>query len=501
MIKYSCYVRVSTDKEEQASSIENQKMLFEKYIKENTGELFKIYQDIDSGTNSNRSGLSKLIEDAKKHKFNVLLVKEWSRISRNIYDSFGLKELFSELNIKVINVSTGLNAIEEDTLMFAVTSALAQKESEKISERTKQAFIAKALRGEFKSSRAPYGYSKVGTKLIIRDDDTPDIIRLIFEMYLEGNGSDKIAKYLNKNRISTPSQTLDLSGASALWYGSSIDKILRNESYVGHLVQHKTTTSSVTSKKRKKIPPHEYIVIENTHEAIIPKEVFYKVQEMIKLRHKKRCKANAHIFSNFLYCYECGRRLHYKANRKGYVCAGYNRHGKDVCSSHFIKESELEQLILDDLNNLLSKINQEKVINNFKKHLSSTRNNLKLELNKIDTKLNSLNNQKMNAIKYLVSETINEADYRKLCDDINSSIKKLENDKNELLKSNNDNFLDEALNELNVISENIKDIVKLNHKILSELIEKVVINENGEPRIYYKFSAQLNYINKLFLPN
>ena len=80
MIKYACYARVSTDKEEQASSLDNQKMLFDNYIKNNIGELYKVYEDIETGTNSNRNGLNQLINDAKNKKFSVILIKEWSRV-------------------------------------------------------------------------------------------------------------------------------------------------------------------------------------------------------------------------------------------------------------------------------------------------------------------------------------------------------------------------------------------------------------------------------------
>lgn len=501
MIKYACYVRVSTDKEEQIASLENQKSLFYKYIEKNNGSLFKIYQDIETGTNSNRSGLNKLIEDAKNHKFDVVLIKEWSRLSRNTSDSFILKNIFEELNIKIISVTTGNNALEEDTLLFAIQSALAQRESEKISERTKQAFMAKFYRGEFKGSRPPYGYEKVGTKLVIRVDNSPNIVHSIFSMYLDGFGSDKIAKYLNKNKVPTPAQVVGWKNASHFWHGSAIDKILTNKAYIGCLVQHKTTTISVTSKKRKKISSDEHVVIENCHEAIISKELFDKVQEMIKLRNKERRKAQVHLFSNFLYCSHCGRRLHYKANRKGYVCAGYNRHGKDVCSSHFIKEEDLEKIILNDFKNILSKINHEKIISKLKKQISLNYNNLTSDIDKINCKINNLEIQKNNAKRHLVTEVLTVDDYKSLCCDIDKEIKELENSKSKLLKSSDDTFLDEIMNDLNILSKSITDIVTLNHKMISELIDKIVVSENGEPRIYYKFSAKISYLDKLLLLN
>ncbi|MCC0665441.1 recombinase family protein [Clostridioides sp. ZZV15-6597] len=499
MIKYACYTRVSTNKEEQASSLKSQKVLFEKYIEKNNGKLFKIYQDIESGTNSNRSGLNELIEDAKNHKFDAILIKEWSRLSRNASDSHTLRNLFLELNIQIIDITTGNNLLKEDTLMFSIYSAYAQKESERISDRTKQGKIAGYYKGQFKGSRPPYGYKKIDTALVIRDDDTPNIVRSIFKMYLDGFGSDRIAKYLNKNNFPTPAQIVDWKNANSLWHGSTIDKILRNQAYIGHVVQHKTTTMFVTSNKREILPPSEYIIVKNRHKAIISEEEFNKVQDMIKLRHKERRKAQVHLFSNFLYCSHCGRRLHYKANRKGYVCAGYNRHGKDVCSSHFIKEEDLEKIILGDLRCLLSKINHKKILNKLKKQISLNHNNLESDISKINQKLKKLEVRKSNARMQLLDEIFTVEEYKKTCTDIDTDIKKLNDKKVTLLKSSNNDFLDEIMNELNTLSKNIVDIVQLNNKTMSELINKIVISENGEPSIYYKFSAHINYIDKLLL--
>lgn len=476
-------------------------MLFENYINKNSGELYRVYQDIESGTNSNRSGLNQLINDAKEKKFNVILIKEWSRLSRNTSDSFLLKNLFEELNIKVISITKGNNELEEDTLLFAIQSALAQKESEKISERTKQAFLAKSYRGEFKGSRPPYGYYKVNTTLVVRKDNTPDIVRLIFKMYLDGFGSDRIAKHLNKNKIPTPTEIMSYKKSANSWYGSTIDKILRNRVYIGDLVQHKTTTVSVISNKRNSLSPDEYIVKEGIYDAIVSKELFFRVQEMIKIRHKERRKAQVHLFSNLLYCPDCGRRLHFKANRNGYVCAGYNRHGKDVCSSHFIREDTLEKIILDDFKIIFKKINNTKIINKLKKQISLNFNTLETDIKKLDQKLQSLSKEKRNAQRNLVKENLNDEDYKEICNEINNEIKEIENKKSNLLKSSSNDFMNDVIYELDRLSKDISEIVTLNYKVLSQLIDRIEINQHGEPRIFYKFSAQIDLFDKLLLLN
>lgn len=497
MLKYACYIRVSTDKLEQASSIENQKALFENYIYKNGGKLYRIYQDIETGTKADRKGLLDLLDSAQNYEFDVLLIKDWSRFSRNVSYSFVLKEKFEELSIPIINVSTGTNVLEEDTLIFAVNSAMAQKESERVSERTKMAFIAKAYRGEFKGSRPPYGYYSDNGKLFIRNDNSPNVVRLIFNMYLNGAGSDKIAHYLNDNNIPTPSQLINWKRSGILWCGSTIDKILRNPHYIGNLAQCRSTTIRVSSNKRNYFSPNDYIVAEDTHEAIISKDIFYKVQETIKKRHKEKRKATTHLFSNLLYCEDCGRRLHYKANSKGYVCGGFNRHGSNVCSRHFIKEEFLENLLLNDINKISSTINNSQIINKIKVSISKKRNALDINIKNLDKKINALNSEKLNILRLFSKSEISKEQFNFLDNEISNDLSKLEIEKTNILKMFDDESTNSVIKDLYNLSTELSNITKLDNKILNELVEKIVIKDNGTPIVYYTFSALFNFLDDL----
>ena len=173
-------------------------------------------------------------------------------------------------------------------------------------------------------------------KLFVKDDFTPSIVRRIFREYLSGIGFDAIARNLYNDDIPTPSQVACIKSASSKWNGSSVRCILENPHFIGNLVQGRTTTKSVTSTKRNTASNEDLIIIENTHEAIISKDEFNAVQQLISSRRRKRPAQSTHIFSNILICADCSHGMHFKKNRKGYICGSFNKHGIKACSSHII---------------------------------------------------------------------------------------------------------------------------------------------------------------------
>lgn len=157
----------------------------------------------------------------------------------------------------------------------------------------------------FVGSHPPYGYRLENGVLYIKSDDTPNIVRRIFQEYLSGKGMDSIAKALTAEEVSTPAQTANKANASDLWHSSTIKSILSNRHYVGDLLQRRSETISVTSSKRRQTSEQEYIVKENAHEAIIAKELFDTVQVMMASRTRTGTAPQKHLFTNVLYCEEC----------------------------------------------------------------------------------------------------------------------------------------------------------------------------------------------------
>ncbi|WP_066369524.1 recombinase family protein [Neobacillus fumarioli] len=144
---------------------------------------------------------------------------------------------------------------------------LYEEESQRTSSRIKAVLKQKAINGEFKGSRPPYGYRVENKQLVPRDDDTVEAVRLIFRLYLEGKGVEAIAKEMDRQGYPTPGQVAGFRNAGRYWQGSSVKEILSNPHYVGDLVQGRTEIRSVTDKTRDEVPESEWIVIENAHEA------------------------------------------------------------------------------------------------------------------------------------------------------------------------------------------------------------------------------------------
>jgi len=170
---------------------------------------------------------------------------------------------------------------------------------------------------------------------------SPSIVKKIFDDYENGIGFDAIARSLSKQGVPTPSTVANKANASNFWHGSTIKKILSNPHYLGDLVQGREKTLSVTSNTRRKMKEEDYIIVANTHPSLISREKFEIVQKMMKLRSKKRPNSSLHLFTNFLYCSVCQKKLWYRSNREGYICGSYSRHGKIACSNHFISEEAL----------------------------------------------------------------------------------------------------------------------------------------------------------------
>lgn len=204
--------------------------------------------------------------------------------------------------------------------MFGLYAWVYEQEPQRTSERIKATLNTNVKRGDFHGSNAPYGYKVIDKKLVITNDNTPEVVKNIFELYLNGRGFDSIARSLSKKGYPTPSQVAEKSNAGRYWHGSTIKTILSNPHYTGDLVQGRETTRSVTSQSRHSVPAEKQIVVRNTHAPIISRETFDAVQELMKNRKKNYTKVKKHLFTNVLYCSDCGAGMWYRQNRAGYIC-------------------------------------------------------------------------------------------------------------------------------------------------------------------------------------
>ncbi|MGL5676415.1 MAG: recombinase family protein [Cellulosilyticaceae bacterium] len=487
-MKCAIYIRVSTDKEEQKASLSNQKDLFITYLKDRNWELYELYIDVESGTKSNRKNLQRLIEDMKAKKFDIVLAKELSRLARNGALSYQLRDLAQCHSIGIITLDGAINTLENDFGKFGLFAWIYEDEAQRTSSRVKAALKSKMQRGEFKGSIAPYGYCIKDSKLHLMDDHTPEVVNRIFSDYLKGKGFDTIARDLWSEGISSPSASKDnVSRSSDVWHGSTVKLILTNPHYTGCLVQNRQTTISVTTSKRQEVKASDQIVVQDTHEAIISKETFDSVQALITSRKRIRPSANFHLFSNLLFCGDCGKGMHYRKTQKGYVCGAYDKRGKAACTSHLVKEEALKEAILKDLNDMIAQLQVEASKSTKQTRIQQHIATLTKAIDQSQKKIDKLNQNKSKMLDLLIDGIILKEDYTAKMDEIASEINVLTS-----TRMKNQYILDKlgnatTLSEIEKISGS-KELKVLTPEILNKLIEKIEIFKDGSVRIAYRFS-------------
>ncbi|MBA1334858.1 MAG: hypothetical protein HPY66_0479 [Firmicutes bacterium] len=354
-----------------SNSIQNQRMLLEKYAVENGFTNVKfLYDDGYSGTNFNRPAWNEVMKLIENGEVETLIVKDLSRLGREYLQVGYYTEIyFPQRGVRFIAVNDGVDSLYSETNDFTPMrnyfNELYAKDSSKKVRIVKR---AQAERGELLGGRPPYGYKRDENvrKGIVPDEEAAGVVKRIFGLCAEGKGPNQIARLLTKEQVLTPTNyyyrktgashaSLDTTRPYS-WSGSTVTGILDNKTYLGHMAGLRSTTLSYKNKKLIRHPESEQILVENTHEPLITQELWDIVQDV--RQHKKRTPKQMdepNMFSGLVYCADCGKtlvlhRAHtMKATQNNFMCYTYKKKGKEVCSAHYIREQDLTQIILDDL--------------------------------------------------------------------------------------------------------------------------------------------------------
>ena len=521
--KAAVYLRLSSDDGDKAesNSITNQKKLIKMFIsKEKNIEVFDYYIDDGySGTDFNRPDFGRLLKDMKNEKINTVIVKDLSRLGRN-YIEVGhyIEEFFPLYNIRFIAINDNVDSFKDPksttNIIVPFKNLMNDEYARDISNKVRSVLNTKRLNGEFIGMSAPYGYLKdpKDKHKFIVDKTASKVVKKIFEMALNGKSKKQITEYLNKNNIEPPAlYKINSSIAKCkkgkdmdIWKTRTIDKILQNQSYIGDLVQGRYKRVSHKIHKIVKINKENWIIVPNHHQALVSKEDFNEVQNLIYSRDKRVGNNNEYdIFSGHLKCADCGNTLtKKKANGiEYYYCSSYAR--KKECTKHSTSKKKLEDIVLKTLN---AQIEMLFDIDNKIKEITNS-DNVNYDYEILKNRIEQINN---NIIKYeqvekdlkedYMSEIISKEEYQEYKVEYKDMLHKLRESKKQLEKN-----IDDVKNKTNQKNEWIdkfiknRNLNKLSKQIIDKLIEYINIYENGDIKIDFKYQDEyieaINFIN------
>lgn len=378
------YLRLSRDdeKEGESLSIENQRAILREYAEKNGGTIVGEYTDDGwSGTNFDRPAVKRLLEDAKEGKIDTVVVKDLSRFGRN-YIQVGqyIDYIFPAYGIRFIALADNVDTADRTSAgmdMMPIMNVFNEWHAANTSKKIRAVLESNWHRGKYTNWAYPYGY-KAGTdenRTAIIDEDAARVVRRIFDLRLQGHSARAIARILTDEGIPNPTAYYTrLDGkksernASPYWSPKTICDILKDETYLGTLTQHRTARLSYKNRQVLLVPQSEHIVKENAHEAIVDRETFEKVQAIFDgvSRGRSDKAKKVHPLSGLLFCADCGKKMKFKSSGKSqkdgdgrYVCRTYTELGKKYCTSHSICEKQIESVVLQDIRSMLGRIEPE----------------------------------------------------------------------------------------------------------------------------------------------
>ena len=364
------YMRLSRDDENYGDSvsIETQRTILRQYAKEQGLHVFSEYVDDGwSGTNFERPGFQRMMEDVEAGKVNCIVTKDLSRFGReHVMMDYYLEFLFPEKQVRYIAVTENEDTEKGLSDFVPFKNLFNEWFAKDTSRKVKAALHAKFAAGQRTFAYAPLGYKRhpeVKNALAI-DDETRWIVEKIFDLAVHGAGAAKITRILVNEKVPTPGWiNYNRDGTFAniyagapkekayAWTIAQVKSILKDETYIGNSIHNKQTNISYKNKKKVRKTKEEWFRVENTHEPLVSKEDFDQVQELIATRRRQRKDGSAQIFSGLVKCADCGWSLAFSTNRQNkkpysYYHCSKNSQGLRQCTMHYIRYDVLYTYVL-----------------------------------------------------------------------------------------------------------------------------------------------------------
>lgn len=507
------YVRVSRDEDkENYSSIINQKKIINNYALERNWTIDKYYEDDNvSGYTFDRPAFNCLVSDMNNNLVDIVIAKDLSRIGRHNAYTLLFIDNTKKNNKRLIlpNESGGFDTDKDENDLLGIYTWFNEMYIRDISRKTISSIKAKQKDGQM-IIKEHFGYCKstVDKHILLIEPKTASVVKKIYELYQDGNGYRKIAQQLNNLCIPTPSLTIKMrkeecgciyeGSVSNTWSPVQIQRILKNDIYIGTLRLGKTKKTMIKGKSVYVDKNNQY-VFEDNHEAVISKKDFYSVQKLINKRNTtnfRNQRINNNIFSGLLFCEECGSYMiayNKKDREKVYICGNYHKKGVSSCKRHSIKEKELITIYKNIILKIISKksefenvVDISKIVN--KQHNFMLLNTLRQSLDKAKKELKASISQKIKYIaksNYIENVSVIEETYFELEKDKEREIEGLRNQIKHMENDINATHNDSKYGILGILDK-IYNQETPSKRDVNTLIEKITINNENIIKVFLK---------------
>ena len=519
------YLRLSRDDvgSGESQSIQNQRALLQDYAARQGFSIVDEYVDDGwSGTSFDRPRFQDMLRDMEQHRFDVILVKDLSRLGRDYIQTGRFLELvFPEHGVRLISVNDGIDTARADTDLAPFRNVVNEMYARDTSRKIRSALHAKMQAGKFIGNFAPYGYRKdpADKNHLIPDAHAAAVVRQMFTWAATGKRPSEIARLLNERgepppavyRCQThPGLDPDVYSRRKAWTSVGVSRILQDVVYLGHVAQGKTDKISFKSKKTQEKQPDEWIVVRDRHEPLVSQQTFDAVQRQRASRRCDRKGAFDNLFSGLAFCADCGKAMSTVGTRKkgsaaNLACGAYKQYGTSACTNHFISYEALYRCVLEavrryvclseeECDALFERLNRRLRLDERGREANSERERLDKELNRTQRLIAQLYEDRM-------AGRIGETNFYPLLEQYEQKTAQLQAQMDALQPDSGEDSLRQQQERLRAIIRRYQDIDELTPSLLFELIERIEVGQGTyEKSEKGRVKRQIIVIHFRFLP-
>ena len=513
------YCRLSVDDElnGESNSITHQKEMLEEYAQKNNFYNIKFYVDDGySGTSFNRPAFKELIKNIDSGIVGTVIVKDMSRLGRDYLKVGYYSEVyFGEAGVHFIAVNDNVdNTIENDSDFTPFRNIMNEWYAKDTSKKVRAVIRAKGMSGKSTCNCPPYGYIKEENGNWLVEKEAAEIVKKIYRLCIEGYGPMQISKKLNAQKAISPvvwknkvgwKYKLEKVDHLELWTVSAIRRILSNPIYLGNTVNFRTKKKSYKSHSVVYLPKDEWVIFEDTHEAIIDRDTFDTVQKLREgVRRRVSIDGEMSIFSGLLYCADCGAKMylnrHRGSEKDAFNCASYRKEKERTCTSHYITLHAIEDIVLYDLQRVLgmAKGQETEFVSMLQeKNKKMTKSDLSekaKECDEAEKRIAVLDRIIQNLYEDKVSGTLSEERFIKLSKNYESEQAEL-TDKVKFLKEELMAVQKETadINKFMRLIKRYTEITELNAEIVRTFIDKIYVHKGEKAQGGHRQTIEIIY--------